>query len=164
MNLYKYVSEKLNETLGLTVKLEVPRNREFGDFSTNAAMVMAKSVGKNPREIATEILPQIEKLDFIESASVAGPGFINIKIRDDFLWNMAGTAADITPAATPKVIDMDYGAYNVAKSLHIGHMRTSIVGDTLYVYYGGADRFCCVATCSVSELIKEIMKKQEANL
>ena len=73
MNLYKYVSEKLNETLGVNVKLEVPRNREFGDFSTNAAMVMAKSAGKNPREIASGILPKIEKLDFIESASVAGP-------------------------------------------------------------------------------------------
>lgn len=132
MNLYKYVSEKLNESLGVNVKLEVPRNREFGDFSTNAAMVMAKSAGKNPREIATEILPQIEKLDFVESASVAGPGFINIKLRDNFLWGVAKTAAEITPAGKPEVIDMDYGAYNVAKSLHIGHMRTSIVGDTLY--------------------------------
>ena len=132
MNLYKYVSEKLNETLGVNVKLEVPRNREFGDFSTNAAMVMAKSAGKNPREIASGILPKIEKLDFIESASVAGPGFINIKIRDDFLWNAAKSAAEITQTPKTEVIDMDYGAYNVAKSLHIGHMRTSIVGDTLY--------------------------------
>ena len=86
MNLYKYVSDKLNEKLGFDAKLEVPRNREFGDFSTNAAMVMAKSAGKNPRELAGEILPKIEELEFIESASIAGPGFINLKIRDDFLW------------------------------------------------------------------------------
>ena len=130
MNLYKYVSEKINEKLGFAAKLETPRNREFGDFSTNAAMVMAKSAGKNPRELAAEILPKIQELDFVKSASIAGPGFINLTVRDDFLWRAAQTAAQITPTETPMVIDMDYGAYNVAKSLHIGHLRTSIVGDT----------------------------------
>lgn len=132
MNLYKYVSEKLNNALGFEAKLEVPRNREFGDFSTNAAMVMAKSAGKNPRELADEIINKISDLDFVESASIAGPGFINIFIKNNFLWNAAQTAADITQSQKPLTIDMDYGAYNVAKSLHIGHMRTSIVGDTLY--------------------------------
>lgn len=130
MNLYKYVSEKLNEKLGFDAKLETPRNREFGDFSTNAAMVMAKNAGKNPRELANEILPKIAELDFVESASVAGPGFINLKIKDDFLWHAVQSAATITQTTNPMVIDMDYGAYNVAKSLHIGHLRTSIVGDT----------------------------------
>lgn len=132
MNLYKYVSEQLNKTLGFSARLEVPRNREFGDFSTNAAMIMAKNAGKNPRDMATEILPKIQKLDFIESATIAGPGFINLKLRNDFLWRAAQTASKITPAPIPMIIDMDYGAYNVAKSLHIGHMRTSIVGDVLY--------------------------------
>ncbi len=132
MNLYKYVSEKLNNALGFEAKLEVPRNREFGDFSTNAAMVLAKSAGKNPRELANEIIYKISNLEFVESASIAGPGFINIFIKNDFLWNAAQTADNITQAQKPLIIDMDYGAYNVAKSLHIGHMRTSIVGDTLY--------------------------------
>ena len=130
MNLYKYVSEQLNKALGFEAKLEVPRNREFGDFSTNAAMVMAKSAGKNPRELAAEILQKIQGLDFVASASIAGPGFINLTLKDDFLWNAGQDAAKITPAENPMVIDMDYGAYNVAKSLHIGHLRTSIVGDT----------------------------------
>lgn len=130
MNLYKYVSDKLNEKLGFEAKLEVPRNREFGDFSTNAAMVLAKSAGKNPRELAGEILPKIQELDFVASASIAGPGFINLTLRDDFIWSASENATQITPAQKPLVIDMDYGAYNVAKSLHIGHLRTSIVGDT----------------------------------
>ena len=130
MNLYKYVSDKLNEKLGFAAKLEIPRNHDFGDFSTNAAMVMAKSAGKNPREIANELLPKIKELDFVSDASIAGPGFINLRIRDDFLWNVVQTAAEITRATKPMTIDMDYGAYNVAKSLHIGHLRTSIVGDT----------------------------------
>lgn len=130
MNLYKYVSDAINEKLGAPVNLEVPRNRDFGDFSTNAAMVMARAAGRNPRELAADIAARISELDFVADTSIAGPGFINIKIKNDFLWNAAATATDIekTPQMT---IDMDYGSYNVAKSLHIGHLRTSIVGDTL---------------------------------
>ena len=130
MNLYKYVSDEINKKLGLVAKLETPKNREFGDFSTNAAMVGAKTLGKKPRELANEFVPKLQELDFIESVSVAGPGFINIKIRDDFILKNA-TTPNPMKADKPLVIDMDYGAYNVAKSLHIGHLRTSIVGDTL---------------------------------
>lgn len=74
MNLYKYVSDAINDKLGVMVKLDVPRNREFGDFATNAAMVMAKSAGKNPRELAAELLPRLRELDFVADVSVAGPG------------------------------------------------------------------------------------------
>lgn len=129
MNLYKYVSESINKKLGFAANLEVPRNRAFGDFSTNAAMVMAKSAGKNPRELAAEILPQLQELDFVADASIAGPGFINLKLRDDFIWNAAAKPHDVK-TDTPKKIDLDYGGYNVGKALHIGHLRTSIVGDT----------------------------------
>lgn len=130
MNLYKYVSDSINEKLGFVANLETPRNREFGDFSTNAALVGAKLAHKNPRELANEILPKIQELDFVESADIAGPGFINIKIRNNFILKNA-TAPQPQKPEQPLVIDMDYGAYNVAKSLHIGHLRTSIVGDTL---------------------------------
>lgn len=130
MNLYKYVSDEINKKLGLTAKLETPKNRDFGDFSTNAAMVGAKLAGKNPRELANEFLPKLQELDFIENVSVAGPGFINIKIKDDFIFQNT-SAPKPMQTKKPLTIDMDYGAYNVAKSLHIGHLRTSIVGDTL---------------------------------
>lgn len=129
MNLYKYVSDAINEKLGFEAKLEVPKNRDFGDFSTNAAMVGAKVAGKNPRELANEIMPKLQELDFIDNVSIAGPGFINIKVKDDFILKNA-TAPKPMVAEKPLTIDMDYGAYNVAKSLHIGHLRTSIVGDT----------------------------------
>ena len=129
MNLYKYVSNAVNEKLGTKVNLEVPKNRDFGDFSTNAAMVMAKSAGKNPRELAAEIAPKLADLPFVAETSVAGPGFINIKLKDDFIWESA--CQEQSPRTdAPQTIDLDYGAYNVAKSLHIGHLRTSIVGDT----------------------------------
>ena len=124
------MSDAINEKLGFAANLEMPRNRDFGDFSTNAAMVGAKIAHKNPRELAGEILPKIQELDFVASADIAGPGFINIKIRDNFMLQNA-SAPQQQKAENPLIIDMDYGAYNVAKSLHIGHLRTSIVGDTL---------------------------------
>jgi len=130
MNLYKYVSDKINEKLGFEAKLETPKNRDFGDFSTNAAMIGAKNLGKNPRELANEFVPKLQELDFVENVSIAGPGFINIKIKDNFILQNASAPKQMV-AQHPLVIDMDYGAYNVAKSLHIGHLRTSIVGDTL---------------------------------
>ena len=130
MNLYKYVSDSINSKLGFSANLEVPKNRAFGDFSTNAAMVGAKTAGKNPRELANEILPKLQELDFVENVAIAGPGFINIKIKDDFILKNVSAPKQIK-SPQPLTIDMDYGAYNVAKSLHIGHLRTSIVGDTL---------------------------------
>ena len=81
MNLYKYVSDAINKKLGFEAKLDVPKNRDFGDFSTNAAMVGAKIAGKNPRELANEYLPLLQELDFVKEVSIAGPGFINIKIK-----------------------------------------------------------------------------------
>ena len=96
MNLYKYVSESINDKLGFSANLETPRNRDFGDFATNAAMVMAKTAGKNPRELANEILPKLRELDFVADVSVAGPGFINIKLRDDFIWRAAAEPHNAT--------------------------------------------------------------------
>lgn len=129
MNLYNYVSNAINEKLGTTVNLEVPRNREFGDFSTNAAMVMARAAHKNPRELASEILPKLSELDFVADASIAGPGFINITLKNDFLVAPEKYNA-VTQKPEPLVIDMDYGSYNIGKALHIGHLRTTVVGDT----------------------------------
>ncbi len=129
MNLYKYVSDKINEKLGFNANLEVPRNRDFGDFATNAAMVMARAEKKNPRELADEIANKLRELDFVANAEIAGPGFINIKLRDDFILDSATESSDIK-TTTPLSIDLDYGGYNVGKALHIGHLRTTIVGDT----------------------------------
>lgn len=129
MNLYKYVSDSINKKLGFEAKLDVPKNRDFGDFSTNAAMVGAKSAGKNPRELANEYMPLLKELDFIADVSVAGPGFINIKIKDDFILKNASAPKQMV-AEKPLKIDLDYAGYNIGKALHIGHLRTTIVGDT----------------------------------
>jgi arginyl-tRNA synthetase len=128
MNLYKYVSAAVNDKLGFAAKLEVPKNREHGDFSTNAAMAMSKQLGKNPRELANDISAQLAEIDFVSNVSIAGPGFINIKLKDNFIWDSANAPADAI--AGGKKLDLDYGGYNVGKALHIGHLRTTIVGDT----------------------------------
>ena len=129
MNLYKYISDEINKKLGFVANLEVPKNRDFGDFSTNAAMVGAKVAGKNPRELANEFLPKLQELDFVQNVSVAGPGFINIKTKDDFILNSATAPEHIAAAKTMKM-DLDYGSYNIGKALHIGHLRPIVVGDT----------------------------------
>lgn len=137
MNLYQFVSDSIKSLLVKipelanadlsNISIEIPKDRSFGDFSTNAAMILTKQLGKPPRQIADIILPYLKELDFIVDTSIAGPGFINIKLKDEFIFNYVNQKPDIKP----ETIDMDYGAYNVAKSLHIGHLRTSIVGDTL---------------------------------
>ena len=129
MNLYKYVSDAINKKLGFEAKLDVPKNRDFGDFATNAAMVGAKMAGKNPRDLANEYVPMLKELDFVSNVSVAGPGFINIKIRDDFILNNTIAPKQMV-AEKPLKIDLDYAGYNIGKALHIGHLRTTIVGDT----------------------------------
>ena len=129
MNLYKYVLDAINNKLGFTANLEIPKNRDFGDFATNAAMVKSKEFGKNPRELANSIVPQLQELDFIESVSVAGPGFINLKIKDNFILNNA-TIPERIAATKPLKLDLDYGSYNIGKALHIGHLRPTVVGDT----------------------------------
>ena len=114
MNLYKYVSDAINKTLGFTVNLEVPKNRDFGDFSTNAAMIGAKIANKNPRELANEYISKLQKLDFIDNVTVAGPGFINLKIKDNFILNNAQIPTRIT-ALNPLNLDLDYGSYNIGR-------------------------------------------------
>jgi len=112
-----------------SIGIEIPKNRDFGDYATNVAMVLARPMHRAPRDIATMVLPAITALPYVADASVAGPGFINIRLRDDFVAENAGLIDDID-AGPSRMIDLDYGGYNIGKSLHIGHLRTTVVGDT----------------------------------
>jgi len=133
MNLNQFVNDEIKSVLGQYdlsgVAVSVPKDRSHGDFATNAAMVLSKPLGKSPREIAESILPNIAALPFIASADIAGPGFINIKLKDSFITKSI-TNYQLPITNDPQTICLDYGSYNVAKSLHIGHARTSIVGDS----------------------------------
>lgn len=106
---------------------------EFGDFSTNIAMQLAKDLGRNPREIAEEIKQGIEKnLNTIfQSAEIAGPGFINLKLTDKFLLEKLNTAESIPQILKDKVVVAEYSDPNPFKTLHAGHLYTTLVGDAI---------------------------------
>ncbi len=110
------------------ITVEVPKIRDFGDYSTNVAMVLVKFLKKSPREIAEIIKPKLLELDFVQDVTIAGPGFINLKLKDAFLVAPEKYCA---PQSREKLsLDLDYGSYNIGKALHIGHLRTTVVGDT----------------------------------
>lgn len=106
-------------------------DKKFGDYATNIALQLAKKVGKNPKEIAEEIKHQLDKLpkDLVSEVSVAGPGFINIKVSNKRLFHQAKLIK--TDKLKNKVVVAEYSDPNPFKILHAGHLYTSIVGDSL---------------------------------
>jgi arginyl-tRNA synthetase len=112
------------------------RPSAFADFQSNAALPLAKKLGKAPRAIADEIVGRLEVGDICEPPTVSGPGFVNLSLRDSWIAQAAtGVLADPrlgTPvAADPKTVIVEYSSPNIAKEMHVGHLRTTIVGDAI---------------------------------
>lgn len=103
---------------------------DLSDFQSNIAMSLAKALKKNPRQIATEIVEKITDKDL--TVSIDGPGFINIIVGNDFVSKIVSCETfSEHKLKNPKTIIVDYGGPNVAKSLHVGHLRPSIIGEAL---------------------------------
>ena len=113
----------------------VLRPSQYADVQVNAALALAKEVGENPRAIATRIVENLDLDDICASVQVSGPGFINITLRDSWVaLQTSALAADPrlgVPTHTQQTVVIDYSAPNVAKEMHVGHLRTTVVGDCL---------------------------------
>jgi len=112
------------------------RPSERADYQANGALSLAKSLGREPRSIAEEVVAALQISDLCRAVEVSGPGFINLTLADGFLEGALGEAAadgrlGIAPSSAPETVVVDYSAPNVAKEMHVGHLRTTCIGDAL---------------------------------
>ena len=140
------LAEKLSDILGdVFEKQGLPRayglvrvsdRPDLAQFQCNGAMAAAKAAKTNPRELAQKLLEVLQNNVIFEKLEIAGPGFININVTDDYIAaHLAEIAADhkcgVAPRSTAETVVLDYGGPNVAKAMHVGHLRAAIIGDSL---------------------------------
>ena len=109
-------------------------NPKFGDYQANVAMSLAKPLKSNPRAIATQITENLDVSDFCEPPSIAGPGFINFKLKTEYLEQQLKAVQEsdrlgIAKADPPQKIIVDYPSPNIAKEMHVGHLRPAVIGE-----------------------------------
>ena len=119
--------------LGMIRRSQDPK---FGDYQANFAMPLGKQLGKPPRDVAGEIVSNLDIEGFCELPEIAGPGFINLRVRDDWIIDRLTSAVGDERLGVPTVAErrtyvVDFSAPNVAKPMHVGHIRSTSIGDAL---------------------------------
>lgn len=124
------ISETIKQLFDVEVAVELQRPKpEFGDFATNVAMQLAGRLGQNPRQIAEQIVEQLHANPLFSAVEIAGPGFINLKLTDQMLWQTAQAPAPAIYQNMSYVLE--YSCPNAFKDLHTGHLYQTIYGDIL---------------------------------